>query len=126
MLKKLIHKIKLKLKNFIIELISFDNVVNQIYETINNKYFELYYKQKELKQKIDLYDQLLNISVDVHEHSNSWAVICVNGKCDYVKFVDLGQSNIREISRFLRQFEKSNKIIDTPFGMPKDYFLKFD
>jgi type I site-specific restriction-modification system R (restriction) subunit len=58
--------------------------------------------------------QNIDVSVDVHEycrHSNSWAVISLQGqKTDYIKFVDLGNSNIREIGLFLRGFERHANI----------------
>lgn len=45
---------------------------------------------------------------------HSWAVICVHGKMDYVKFVDMNQSDIREIASFLKRFEYSNRVTDGP------------
>ena len=55
----------------------------------------------------------LDVSVDIHEYrkNSSWAVISIEGKKhDYIKFIDLGDSDIWKISKFLRDFEKSNKI----------------
>lgn len=59
----------------------------------------------------------IDVSVDVHHHSGSWAVVSLQGgKTDYIKFVDLDQRNIREISAFLRQFDRQNVKIDAnPF-----------
>lgn len=68
--------------------------------------FEVY--QKKLNNVLENID----ISIDVHEyhrHARSWAVISLQGvKTDYVKFVDLRDSQIREISIFLRQFERDS------------------
>lgn len=66
--------------------------------------FENYQKRVEnLLQNID-------ISVDVHEyhsHAKSWAVISLQGhKTDYIKFIDLGDSDILHIQQFLRKFER--------------------
>lgn len=56
--------------------------------------------------------QNIDVSVDVHEyhrHARSWAVISLQGtKTDYIKFVDLYDSDILEIQRFLRNFERGN------------------
>jgi len=55
----------------------------------------------------------IDVSVDVHEHrySPSWAVISLQGKkTDYIKFVELGNSEIIEIQRFLRNFERNANI----------------
>ena len=50
----------------------------------------------------------IDVSVDVHEYSRSWAVISIQGsKSDYIKFIDLGQSQILEIQRFLHNFDRS-------------------
>lgn len=56
----------------------------------------------------------IDVSVDVHEYhkySSSWAVISLQGqKTDYIKFVDLGDRDIRYISEFLRKFERDANI----------------
>lgn len=59
----------------------------------------------------------IDVSVDVHHRSGSWAVVSLQGaKTDYIKFVDLDQRSIREISAFLRQFDRQNVKIDAnPF-----------
>lgn len=57
-----------------------------------------------------------SVSVDVHMKEKSWAVINIGtkgGGC-YLKFVDLGQSDLREIQRFLSQFE-TKQIDASPF-----------
>lgn len=51
----------------------------------------------------------IDVSVDVHQRSGSWAVISLQGqKTDYIKFVDLDQRSLKEISHFLRQFDRQN------------------
>lgn len=59
----------------------------------------------------------IDVSVDVHHRSGSWAVVSLQGgKIDYIKFIDLDQRSIREISAFLRQFDRQNVKIDAnPF-----------
>ena len=59
----------------------------------------------------------IDVSVDVHQRSGSWAVISLQGqKTDYIKFVDLDQRSLKEISYFLRQFDRQNVKIDAnPF-----------
>lgn len=74
----------------------------------NNSKFQSY------KKTIDSLLENIDVSVDVHQHdrySRSWAVISLQGKkSDYVKFVDLGDSDIRHIQQFLRQFERNSNI----------------
>lgn len=58
-----------------------------------------------------------NISADLgaNEYHKNWAVICVKGKPEYVKFVDLSNRDIRDIAMYIRRFEGTNRIIDSPF-----------
>lgn len=52
----------------------------------------------------------IDVSVDIHqtEYSRSWACISIQGeKQDYVKFMDLGNRDAREIAEFLRRFERA-------------------
>lgn len=59
----------------------------------------------------------IDVSVDVHHHSGSWAVVSLQGaKTDYIKFIDLGNRDLMEIARFLRQYDRANVKIDaSPF-----------
>lgn len=59
--------------------------------------------------------QNIDVSVDVHEYdhrySPSWAVISLQGqRTDYIKFMDLGDRELRDIANFLRQFERGRNI----------------
>lgn len=59
----------------------------------------------------------IDVSVDVHQRSGSWAVVSLQGgKTDYIKFIDLGSRDMMEIARFLRQYDRANVKIDaSPF-----------
>lgn len=59
----------------------------------------------------------IDVSVDVHQRSGSWAVVSLQGgKTDFIKFVDLDERSLREISSFLRQYDRKNVKIDAnPF-----------
>ena len=84
----------------------------------------LIHRQKSATQEAEVHaariKQLMgniDVSVDVHHRSGSWAVVSLQGgKTDYIKFVDIDQRSIREISAFLRQFDRQNVKIDAnPF-----------
>lgn len=65
-------------------------------------------RELEIKsKKLDTLFNNIDISVDFHHYSPSWAVISIQGKHDFIKFMDLGQRDIREIQQFLRQFDRS-------------------
>lgn len=59
----------------------------------------------------------IDVSVDVHHRSGSWAVVSLQGgKTDYIKFIDLGDRDIMDIAHFLRQYDRKNVKIDaSPF-----------
>lgn len=91
-------------------------------------------RTKELTSKYLQYEIELNrimsffdVSVDVHqEYSKSWAVISLQGqRADYIKFFNLGEVDIKEISKFLRNFERVRniKIDATP---STSHFLKLN
>ena len=72
-----------------------------------------------------LYQSITNVSVDVDYHGkNSWAVICIDGHPEYVKFVDLSGSEARDIENFLKRFERSNVVVDSPFR--NDYIKGYE
>jgi hypothetical protein len=73
------------------------------------------------EKKIENIFENLDVSVDVHQYSPSWAVISLQGeKTDYVKFVTLKNSDIREIQGFLKKFDRMDRIkIDATPGLDR-------
>ena len=61
-------------------------------------------------------NSICDVGTDVEFRSSdhSWAVICVHGKMDYVKFIDMRQCDIRDIASFLKRFKYSNRVTDSP------------
>lgn len=59
----------------------------------------------------------IDVSVDVHHRSGSWAVVSLQGgKTDFIKFIDLGNRDMMDIAHFLRQYDRKNVKIDaSPF-----------
>lgn len=74
--------------------------------------------QKELVECRKLLNQICDVGVDVgfigEEHS--WAVVCVAGKPEYVKFMPLNRGDARQVMDFLKQFQYSSHVIDSPLG----------
>jgi len=65
--------------------------------------------------KQTLHDYLeVNIDVHVTPRSPSWAVVCLKGKQECLKFYGGDYHTIEEISIFLRQFDRDNRLIDSP------------
>ena len=121
-------KLKEKLKNWL-----FKEELNDIKET-KEKYDKLlrsieraedityraqemhYESQKRLEDCHRFMNSICDVGTDIGFRSSdhSWAVICVHGKMDYVKFVDMHQSDIRTIANFLKNFKHSNMVTDSP------------
>ena len=85
--------------------------------------------EKEVEECRKLLTQLVDIGVDVgfYSEDHSWAVICIAGKQEYVKFLPLETRDARDVLRFLKQFEYSRQVIDSPIafkGMLKNRFLE--
>jgi hypothetical protein len=77
-----------------------------------------------------LMNSICDVGTDIgfKNSDHSWAVICIHGKMDYVKFVDMNQRDIRSIADFLKNFEYSNRVIDSPLYYRKafeDLILKW-
>ncbi len=122
-------KLKDKLKNWL-----FKEELNDIKET-KEKYDELLKAvdkaYKMLGKAREMHDESHTLLNDCHKFINSicdvgtdigfandhsWAVICVHGNIDYVKFVDMRQSDIHTIVNFLKSFEYSNRVTDSPLN----------
>jgi hypothetical protein len=67
---------------------------------------------------------LIHVGMDFHfKGTGSWAVICVEGKPEYVNFVKLDTKDVREISQFLSHFDRNNVSLDLPHGIPRELFF---
>lgn len=73
-----------------------------------------------------LMNSVCDVGVDVgfHGDDHSWAVVCIQGKPEYVKFVPLGHNDARDVLHFLKRFQYSNRVIDSPFGY-RDFVEKY-
>ncbi len=74
-------------------------------------------------------NSICDVGTDVGLYNDhSWAVVCIHGKADYVKFVDMSREDIMTVARFLKQFEYSNRVTDSPIGYKQffeDMIVKF-
>ena len=75
-----------------------------------------------------MYNQITDVAVDVgfHDSERSWAVVCVEGRPEYVKFIPLSGADARTVMNFLRQFQYSRLIVDSPLRFKDElqrYFI---
>lgn len=109
------------------KLISYFKLILGITELEENER-KLQDQIRRLREEFDVFREATGVGVDVSiqesKMSPSWAVICINGSKDYVRFVELPAGEIREVGKFLRQFERSRYAIDCPPNMPKAFITQ--
>jgi hypothetical protein len=87
---------------------------------------ELRQRNNELRQRVEALESVIDIGADIHTRGGSWAVFCFprTSGPDYVKFVNLDERSLREIQRFIRQFEHCRPVIDTPYPISRRDFMR--
>lgn len=85
--------------------------------------------QRELEECRKLLNQICDVGVDVgfRGEEHSWAVVCIAGRPEYVKFIPLKRGDARQVIDFLKRFQYSKNIIDSPIAfrsiLGKEMFL---
>lgn len=120
-LEERLNKLEQNILNSLEEYEASKNLCNIARNNLNNS-------TKSLEDCRKTMNSICDVGVDIGFRSkdHSWAVICVHGKVDYVKFVPMGHNDVMDITRFLKRYEYSNKIIDSPFayrGLINDLIL---
>ena len=132
---EVIHiKIKEKIKEWLFsaEMLRMNQLEKQVEESTNRlrvAAIQLNNAEKEIEECRKLLTQFVDIGVDVGFHSDdhSWAVICIAGRPEYVKFMPLNYRDAKGVLDFLKQFQYSRQVVDSPFAfkeMVRDRFLK--
>jgi hypothetical protein len=99
--------------------------INWNLETVDGDIKYLTKEVNHFNQSIDAIhrtvESVIHIGTDVYKpnQGHSWAVICVEGKMNIIKFIDLDRTDAREIFDFLKHFEAGRHCIDTPY---KEFF----
>lgn len=122
------QKLKEKIKKWLLEILQPDidalkNEINESNTTLrfakNNcneaaRQCQISTQQNEEMKK--MYNQITDVAVDVgfHDLEHSWAVVCIEGRPEYVKFIPLSGADARTVMNFLRQFQYSKLIVDSP------------
>lgn len=134
------QKLKEKIRKWLLEILQPD--IDALKNEINESTTELRFaknncneaarqcqisiqQNKEMKK---MYNQLTDVAVDVgfHDSEHSWAVVCIAGRPEYVKFIPLSRADTRTVMNFLRQFQYSQLIVDSPLRFKDElqrYFI---
>lgn len=134
------QKLKEKIRKWLLEILQPDidalkNEINESNTTLRfatNNYNEaarqcqISTKQNEEMKK--MYNQITDVAVDVgfHDSEHSWAVVCIAGRPEYVKLIPLSGTDARTVMNFLRQFQYSRLIVDSPLRFKDElqrYFI---
>lgn len=96
------------------------------FNQLSKKCINTYNEQQEQIDAINrTLQSVISVGADIdarpYEGSRSWAVVCIEGRCNVVKFIDLHGQDYRYILDFLKQFECSRRVIDAPY---KEMFLE--
>jgi len=101
---------------------------NGLSKRVTNTYSE---QQEQIDALNKTLQSVISLGTDVDSRpsqgSKSWAVVCIEGRYNIVKFIDLQGQDFRGILDYLKQFECSRRVIDTPYKqMFEENFVWFN
>lgn len=122
------QKLKEKIRKWLLEILQpdIDALKNEINESTielrfaknncNDAAHQCQISTKQNEEMKKMYNQITDVAVDVgfHDSEHSWAVVCIAGRSEYVKFIPLSGADARTVMNFLRQFQYSQLIVDSP------------
>lgn len=125
----ILEKLRVKLRKWLFqeEIKDIEHIKDGInsaiarYERSNNALIIAKNKYEDSSQSMNQFrnflESILDVGVDVcyFPQEYSWAVVCIKGKPEYVKFIPFHQHrDAKEVLDFLKQFQYSNKVVDSP------------
>lgn len=134
------QKLKEKIRKWLLEILQpdIDALKNEIDESnttlkiaqsnCNNATRQLKISIQQNEEMKKMYNKITDVAADVgfHDENHSWAVVCVEGRPEYVKFIPLSGADARTVMNFLRQFQYSKLIVDSPLRFKDElqrYFI---
>lgn len=135
----ILKKLKNYIKNEMIGFLGINTIESKLTEltkNTNNEFYNhsiiisrLFDELSKSQDKIDgLHNTLSNVvsfgsDIRVYE-GNSWAVVCIEGKTNVVKFYNLSHKDGYDVLKLLKSFEGSRYVNDTPMGyIQKELFV---
>ena len=131
---KMLDKTKYKLKHKLMKWLEIEQIQYNLKEYIRQNNKDIFNHESNIKncekliceqqEQINALNRTLqsivSVGTDVDsrrptEGSRSWAVVCIEGRYNIVKFIDLQGQDYRSILDYLKQFECSRRVIDTPY-----------
>lgn len=87
-----------------------------------NTMFNMLTQIRRLEKELDECKQLLTPALDIGadicmSNEPSWAVICIAGKPEYVKFKALDRKTAHDLLKWLQSYKESRSmVVDSPFS----------
>lgn len=109
-------------KKILYNILQNKNNINQANYNIKNNEENIKNNEENIDILHNTMRNVVSVGADVVRGNNrdrSWAVICIEGNYNIVKFIDMHGADYRYILDFLKQFEGSRMVIDAP---PFAYF----
>lgn len=108
------QKLKEKIRKWLLEILQpdIDALKNEIDESnttlkiaqgnCNEAALQCQISIQQNKEMKKMYNQLTDVAVDVgfHDSEHSWAVVCIAGRPEYVKFIPLSRADARTVMNF--------------------------
>lgn len=112
--------LKEKIKQWLVNEVLKEDIqkLNQAQAYYNRASYLCEQSLKTNREMQKMYNEITDVAVDVGftNEEHSWAVICVAGKPEYVKFMPLSHADAKTLIDFLRRFKYSKHIIDSPLA----------
>ena len=92
------------------------------YEDANIQLVDVTTTYKNSHKLVDDCHKMMNSMIDVgtdigfYSDNHSWAVVCIKGHPEYVKFIPLSHRDAHEVLEFLKRFKYSDRVINSPFA----------
>jgi hypothetical protein len=111
--------VKTELNNASIELdtlrISTDRLFNSNH-SLSKRILHSVHQYNELMKLVDIGVNVENTPTRYKPGPTNWAVVCLGGKVQQLRFCILDERNPREMLEFLNYYDKANRIVDAgPF-----------
>jgi len=93
------------------------NSINSIRKVQDSDHSLLESTSKAMNDVYQTVESVVSLGANVHpnaQYDKSWAVVCVEGKMNIVKFLPLNHRDARSMLDYLRSFPTSKSVYDTP------------
>lgn len=111
--------IKEKIRQWLIKDVlneDINQLINQAQDCYNRASCLCEESLKSNREMQKMFNEITDVAVDVgfRNEEHSWAVVCIAGRPEYVKFIPLCGEDAKTVVNFLKQFQYSKHIVDSP------------